>query len=285
MAPLPPREKRHPFLRYQGLEYTDADIVDFKERLEGIHNRDTHRVQVVDFHGMPQLMRDVLDARMLINHHDDGGVVVFREVLLDLDALGTIQFQLGGARRRMSWRQFILALGLHTSEEMELPGPPPSYTLIRDPVLRLFHRMMAYSIVGRSHAPEKVTVTDLFYLRGLDVRSVNIPYLLSRYLRRFVARRKSEALISGGHFVARLAEHFGLLTEEGLQRLTIIAPTLPVINMVELVRLQICEDIDDTWACIALGLERQPDAAAGAPRAAEGAPIVDEGDQAVPEPM
>ncbi|GJU64253.1 hypothetical protein Tco_1246088 [Tanacetum coccineum] len=31
-------------------------------------------------------------------------------------------FQLGGARRRMSWREFILALRLHTWEEMESPG-------------------------------------------------------------------------------------------------------------------------------------------------------------------
>ncbi|GJU74111.1 hypothetical protein Tco_1265516 [Tanacetum coccineum] len=77
MAPLPPREQRHPFLRYQGLEYTDADIADFEERLERIHDRDTHRVQVVDFQGMPELMRDVLDARMLMEHRDDGGVVVF----------------------------------------------------------------------------------------------------------------------------------------------------------------------------------------------------------------
>nr|GEZ37015.1 hypothetical protein [Tanacetum cinerariifolium] len=40
-----------------------------------------------------------------------------------------------------------------------------------------FARMMAHSIAGRSQAPEKVTVTDLFYLRGLDVESVNIYYL------------------------------------------------------------------------------------------------------------
>ncbi|GKC68585.1 hypothetical protein Tco_1101183, partial [Tanacetum coccineum] len=38
--------------------------------------------------------------------------------------------------------------------------------------------------------------------------------------RRFVVERKSEALISGGQFVARLAEHFGLLIEERLQGLT-----------------------------------------------------------------
>nr|GEY03722.1 hypothetical protein [Tanacetum cinerariifolium] len=52
-----------------------------------------------------------------------------------------------------------------------LVRPPPSYTLIRDLVLRLCHRMMVHIITGRSQAPEKVTVTDLFYLRALDVRS------------------------------------------------------------------------------------------------------------------
>ncbi|GJU35628.1 reverse transcriptase domain-containing protein [Tanacetum coccineum] len=148
---LPPRDQRHQYLRYDGLQYTDADITDFKERLGRIYSREIHRVQVVDFQGMPELMRDVLDVRMLMEHHDDRGVVVFtsrswrqlfdirgplvrelileflstlrfREVLLDLDAPGIIQFQLGGARRRISWRQFIVALGLHTGEEMESPG-------------------------------------------------------------------------------------------------------------------------------------------------------------------
>ncbi|GJW31942.1 hypothetical protein Tco_0051974 [Tanacetum coccineum] len=46
--------------------------------------------------------------------------------------------------------------------------------------------------------------------------------------------------------------------------------------MAELVRLQIYEDINDTWAYITLGLERQPDAAVGAPGAAKSAPVVDE---------
>ncbi|GKA13042.1 hypothetical protein Tco_0692588 [Tanacetum coccineum] len=77
MAPLPPREQRHPFLRYQGLEYFDQDIADFEERLERIHDRGTHRVQVLDFEGMPELMRDVLYARMRMEHHDGDRVVVF----------------------------------------------------------------------------------------------------------------------------------------------------------------------------------------------------------------
>ncbi|GJU23819.1 hypothetical protein Tco_1157161 [Tanacetum coccineum] len=236
------------------------------------------------------MVSDLLEIRLILEFLS---TLRFKEVLLDLDTPDTIQFQLGGARRRMSWRQFIVVLGLHTGEEMVSLGfarywserPPPSYTFIRDPVLRLCHRMMAHSIAGRSQAPEKVTMTDLFYLRGLDVGSVNIPYLLARYLRRFAVGRKSEALISGEQFVPRLAEHSGLLTKERLRGLTVTTPTLPVIDMDELVRLQICKEIDVTWAWVALGLERQPDAAAGAPRATEDAPVVDEGDQAVPAPV
>ncbi|GKE33526.1 hypothetical protein Tco_1452848 [Tanacetum coccineum] len=247
MAPLPPCEQRHLFLRYHGLEYTDANIADFKERLERIYSQEIHQVQFFS-------------------------TLRFREVLLDLDAPDTIQFQLGRDRRRLSWRQFVLALGLHTGEEMESPGfarywsesermipekgglhdywrgistdgdflrPPISYTLIRDPMLRLCHRMMAHNIAGRSQAPEKVTVTDLFYLRGLDVGSVNIPYLLARYLRRFVAGRKSG----------------------------------------------IYEQLDDTWVWVAMGSERQPDDAAGAPTVAQEAPVIDEDGQADPAPI
>ncbi|GKC66071.1 hypothetical protein Tco_1098669 [Tanacetum coccineum] len=280
---LPPREQRHLFLR----------------------------VQVFDFGGLPDLMAEGLSARMLMEHRDAQGAI------LDLDTLGALQFQLGGARRRMSWREFILALGLYTAEEMQtvgfgaywadsarqIPdkgdlrdywigissagdflGTTPSYTAIRDLILRLCHRLIACSIAGRSQAPEKVTVTDLFYLRGMDVGSVNVPYLLARYLRLFAAGRKSGAHISGGQFVARLAEHFGLLTAEILGGLTVIAPELPIIDMAELVRLQICEQLDDTWAWVAMGPERQPDAAASALEVGQDAHIVDEGCQADPTP-
>ncbi|GKD24751.1 hypothetical protein Tco_1230965 [Tanacetum coccineum] len=161
-------------------------------------------------------------------------------------------------------------MGLHTAEEMESAGfvaywaksarripdkgdlsaywreisfegdflsYAPSYNTIRDLMLRLCHKLIACSIAGRSQAPEKVTVTDLFYLRGMDVGSVNIPYLLARYLRRFASGRKRGAMIYGGQFVACLAEYFVLFTEERLQGLTVIVWDLPVIDMDALVRL------------------------------------------------
>ncbi|GKA21215.1 hypothetical protein Tco_0701204 [Tanacetum coccineum] len=123
------------------------------------------------------------------------------------------------------------------SSARDFLGTTPSYTLIRDPILRPCHRLIACSIAGRSQVLEKVTMIDLFYLRGMDIGSVNIPYLLDRYLRLFAAGRKSGAHISEGQFVARLADHFGLLIAEILGGLTIIAPELLVIDMAELVRL------------------------------------------------
>ncbi|GJS82113.1 hypothetical protein Tco_0748654 [Tanacetum coccineum] len=156
---LPPRDQRHQYLRYEGLQYSDVDIAYFEERLERIHDRDMHRIV-------------------------------------------------------RTW--------------MSIPSLRP----------------------------------------WLDVGSVNIPYLLARYLRRFAAGRKSGALISRAQFVAQLAEHFRLLTEERHWGLTVIMRELPVIDMAELVRLQIYMEIGDTWEWVALGPERQPDAAAGAPEAA-----------------
>ncbi|GKB68884.1 hypothetical protein Tco_0930296 [Tanacetum coccineum] len=108
------------------------------------------------------------------------------------------------------------------------------------------YRLITCSIAGRSQAPEKVTVTILFYLRGMDVGSVNIPYLLARYLRRFASGRKQGAMISGGQFIA------------------LIVQDLPVIDITELAKLQICKELVDTWAWVALGLDRHPDAATGA---------------------
>nr|GEY60502.1 hypothetical protein [Tanacetum cinerariifolium] len=109
------------------------------------------RVRVFNFKGVPNLMAEGLSARMLMEYRDAHGVslfiswawrllfdirgplvhelileffstFMFGEAVLDLDMLGALQFQLGGAWCRLSWRQFILALGLHTVDETKTVG-------------------------------------------------------------------------------------------------------------------------------------------------------------------
>ncbi|GJY40750.1 hypothetical protein Tco_0428020 [Tanacetum coccineum] len=104
--------------------------------------------------------------------------------------------QLGGAKRRMTWRQFILALGLDTEQEMATAGFGAywagSERVIPDKGILGITGMIAYSISGKGQAPEKVTGVDLFYLRSMDRGTAN---------------------------VLRLAAHFRLVMDEGLRGL------------------------------------------------------------------
>ncbi|GJR55285.1 hypothetical protein Tco_1405806 [Tanacetum coccineum] len=161
----------------------------------------------------------------------------------------------------------------------------PSYTYTKDPVRRLCHRLISYSISGRGQAPEKVTATDLFYLCSIDRGAANVPYLLVKCLFGHAEGRKSGVRLSGGHFFRRHAHHFGLGSDDGLRGLSVVARELPLIDMGKPIKLNICMDIGDDWAWVALGPKRQPDAAANAPRAAEDAHAVDEGAQADPAPL
>ncbi|GJU42984.1 hypothetical protein Tco_1200250 [Tanacetum coccineum] len=72
----------------------------------------------------------------------------------------------------------------------------------------------------------------------------------------------------------------GQAPEKGLRGLSVVTRDLPMIDLHELSRLNIYERVGDTWAWVALGPERQTNAAAGAPRAAEDALAVNEGAQA-----
>ncbi|GKD64416.1 hypothetical protein Tco_1306524, partial [Tanacetum coccineum] len=70
---LPPRDQRHQYLRFEGLQYTNADITDFETRLGKIYKREVHRVQVFNFGGLTDLMAKGLSGRMLMEHRDAQG--------------------------------------------------------------------------------------------------------------------------------------------------------------------------------------------------------------------
>nr|GEU95371.1 hypothetical protein [Tanacetum cinerariifolium] len=101
----------------------------------------------------------------------------------------------------------------------------PFYTAIRNPLRKLCHHLIAFNISKRGQEPKK----------GF--------------------------MMSGGHFIGRLAEHFRLLTKERLTGLTVVIPDLTRIDRDELA------------------------AAAGVLEVVEGAHAEEEGDQAVLVPV
>nr|GEU76026.1 putative reverse transcriptase domain-containing protein [Tanacetum cinerariifolium] len=207
----------------------------------GLDIRHVNQVHVLDFTGLIDKIRGTLADRLRMAYTGDEG----QSCLPAMHGGGCLRL---GDRCHMTWRQFILALGLHTAEEMaedgfERTGPAPFYIYIKDPVRRLCHRLISCSISGKGQAPKKVTGTDLFYFRSMDQGTTNVPHLLAQYLFRHADGKKSGARMSGGHFIRNLADHFSLVSDEGLMGLFVITHGV----------------------------------AAGAPKVIEGAPVVDEG--------
>ncbi|GJX68166.1 hypothetical protein Tco_0303893 [Tanacetum coccineum] len=67
-----------------------------------------NRVHVLDFAG--DGIRQTLGDRLSMVYAGDDGQALMSDTEMGLDVADTLCFQLGGARRRMTWRQFILAL-------------------------------------------------------------------------------------------------------------------------------------------------------------------------------
>ncbi|GJY21264.1 hypothetical protein Tco_0393830 [Tanacetum coccineum] len=77
MESLPPRAERHLWLRYEGQEYTDVIIQDFKEKLSRILWRQVHMLQVLDYGALTKEMDQAINDRLRMDHTEGDGKVVF----------------------------------------------------------------------------------------------------------------------------------------------------------------------------------------------------------------
>ncbi|GKA00196.1 hypothetical protein Tco_0672746 [Tanacetum coccineum] len=194
-----------------------------------------------------------------------------------IDALNeadTMVFQLGGERRSMTMRQFIEALGLYTHQEMNnnLFEPfydscyksrpinynptqyvlnintranydtqhPPSYTSIRNPIRRLVHHLLTFSIAGRHSGKEKVTLDDLFLLHSMDGGvSVDVPWHVAKFLCDKAKGSKRKSPIMGAYLIGKIASYYGLMTLGSLMNVT-LGPETSSMSIAKLVDLGIC---------------------------------------------
>ncbi|KAI3732773.1 hypothetical protein L1987_63981 [Smallanthus sonchifolius] len=172
----------------------------------------------------------------------------------DLKQPETIRFRLGGEWRVMSVARFGRLLGLYTRQELhteiftdgitEFPIEEdidqfwhefrfgmydPSLTKassLRDPLHRILHRCIVYSISGRGQGETVVNLRELFYLFCLErPRTCNLAHSIAGYLVNNSGRDVTSA-ICGVHFVTKLARHFQLLTDDLIGDLTPVAETV-----------------------------------------------------------
>ncbi|GJR41327.1 hypothetical protein Tco_1217011 [Tanacetum coccineum] len=154
-----------------------------------------------------------------------------------------VTFRLGGVKREMSLLELGWRVGLYSKRESRdvatLSGLRGAETVnsthlthlfwpsigdgrfnvgntkaksIRNPRIKLAHRCITMTIVGRKETTNRVTKIDLFYLYCIfgEGPVCNIPYWLAKYLKSV----KDKSVIFRGMFVTRIARSFGLLTNE-----------------------------------------------------------------------
>ncbi|GJR01272.1 hypothetical protein Tco_0524256, partial [Tanacetum coccineum] len=129
MAPLPPRDQRHLWLRYQVEGYTEEIVHGFEQRLKTIF--------ALGLHTDVEIAEDGFGAYWL------------------------------GSERLVPDKGILVIIGLRF--------------------------LLARTFLEESLAPEKVTATDLFYLRSMDRGAANVRYLLVQYLCRHAEGRNSGA--------------------------------------------------------------------------------------------
>nr|GEU53390.1 hypothetical protein [Tanacetum cinerariifolium] len=155
--------------------------------------------KVLDFGTVTHEMDQAVIDKLSMDYTEDGGQVVFtshawrrmfevrspliRELMLKffntcrftdielgLDEMASERFGAywAGSLRVLATKADLRDYWTEISSTSDFMTGVPSYTAIRDPLKRLCHRLIAFNISGRSQAPEKVTATDLFYLRNMD---------------------------------------------------------------------------------------------------------------------
>ncbi|GJW44858.1 retrotransposon ORF1 [Tanacetum coccineum] len=166
-----------------------------------------------------------------------------------------IKFRLCG--RAFSWTllEFAKRLGLYTSEEIEEEGfdvyfqgglrsdehfNAQEYWLrisreenlslsrshastIRNPVLRVLHKMITYGLFQRTTGYDKIQKNDLWLLSMFDAshqnKYANVAWLIARWMKRKGAGSQKESMICCGQFITKIAKRRNLLSEEVLNGL------------------------------------------------------------------
>ncbi|GJV27828.1 hypothetical protein Tco_1384276 [Tanacetum coccineum] len=84
---LPPRDQRHKYLRFEGLQYTDGDIVDFETRLGKIYMRKGQSVFTSRAWGQLFEIQGPLVHKLILGFFS---TFRFGEVVVDLDTAGAL---------------------------------------------------------------------------------------------------------------------------------------------------------------------------------------------------
>ncbi|KAI3700070.1 hypothetical protein L2E82_44685 [Cichorium intybus] len=176
---------------------------------------------------------------------------------LGMDTEEMTQFRLGNHSRSCSLWEFGYHIGLYTEEELKAPGfdtfhrranydaddsfSPADYWstisstryhentvcegLMHLPAHRMMHRLIS-TMIWLSADEDRVLPRELHLMWSLTrmLQTCNIPYFVADYFKQITDEPLKQIALGGGHYVMRLAQSYGLLSEHTTHGLTLVQP-------------------------------------------------------------
>nr|GEV70294.1 hypothetical protein [Tanacetum cinerariifolium] len=88
-------------------------------------------------------------------------------------------------------------------------------SLIKEPLMRIMHRLLVGSLVHRVGSKERCQKRDLWLMSALEKsRGINLAWVIAKHLCKHALGLKENSLICGGHYVTEIAKSLGYLVDE-----------------------------------------------------------------------
>nr|GEZ16769.1 hypothetical protein [Tanacetum cinerariifolium] len=111
-----------------------------------------------------------------------------------------IWFRLCGNEQVLTLPQFAVLLGLYEEDELKHPNRDPTRTnprtsLIKEPLMRIVHRLLVGSLVHRIGSKERCQKRDLWLMSALDKSNgINLAWVIVDYLCKYDPEKCSEPI-------------------------------------------------------------------------------------------
>ncbi|GJW57691.1 retrovirus-related pol polyprotein from transposon TNT 1-94 [Tanacetum coccineum] len=95
----------------------------------------------------------------------------------------------------------------------------PRTSLIKEPLMRIVHRLLVGSLVHRVGSKERCQKRDLWLMSALDEsRGIDLAWVIAEHLFKHAPGLKENSLICGGHYVTEIAKSLGYLADEEVSK-------------------------------------------------------------------
>ncbi|GJV69182.1 hypothetical protein Tco_1484691 [Tanacetum coccineum] len=95
----------------------------------------------------------------------------------------------------------------------------PRTSLIKEPLMRVVHRLFVGSLVHRAGSKERCQKRDMWIMSALEEsRGINLAWVIAEHLCKHDLGLKENSLICGGHYVTKIASSLGYLMDEEVMK-------------------------------------------------------------------